>query len=86
MMESATVLISQQVRSLMKHSGGISKDIACSHIAFFRCEVLGKSKKLYVKKKKNFACKERTVSKQAKETSGLLKFSFNNRIATYIDE
>lgn len=52
MMESATVLISQQVRSLMKHSGGISKDIAHSHIAFFRCEVLGKSKKLYVKKKK----------------------------------
>ena len=44
MMKSATVLISQQVRSLMKNSGGISKDIAPTHSAFFRCEVLGKSK------------------------------------------
>ena len=52
MMESATVLISQHVRSLMKHSGGISKDIAPTHTAFLRWEVLGKSKKLYVKKKK----------------------------------
>ena len=85
MMESATVLISQHVRSLMKHSGGISKDIAPTHTAFLKWEVLGKSKKLYVKKKK-IVCKVRTVSKQAKETSGLLKFSFNNRIATHIDE
>ena len=35
---------------------------------------------MYKKKKKKVACKTRTVSKQAKETSGLLKFSFNNGI------
>ena len=40
---------------------------------------------LYVKKKK-VACKTRTVSKQAKETSGLLKFSFNNWIDAHIRE
>lgn len=83
MMKSAIGLISQQFRSLIKCCGGISKGIALTHTAFLKFEVSDKSKKLYTQKK--IACKGRTVSMQAKETSGLVKFSFNTRIATHVD-
>lgn len=39
MMKSSTELVSQQGRSLIKHSGGISKNIVLGHIAFLKFEV-----------------------------------------------
>ena len=64
-MESALGLISRQVRSLTKCSGGISKDIVPTRRAFLKFEVSDNPEKLCVK------CQRKTVWKWTQEVRGI---------------